>query len=185
MEKRTHTLVIAFVAIMLSIIAVCLAICRIEPITIDWMGILVGILSTLTVVLISWQIYTLFDIRKIRKEVEAERLHVIYESERNSLISSMSMSDFYYSSLIKEPEEQRIYKYISYRLYAILHASRIGDFATCGANAKVLMESITKETKLRKIEKEYLFETISQIGNNKSIDRFNELVNTIGSIGVY
>jgi len=63
--------ILSVIAIAISIAAICFVLCRIEPITIDWMGMLVGILSMLVVILIGWNIATLVDARGIYKEFES------------------------------------------------------------------------------------------------------------------
>ena len=79
------------------------------------LSIIVMVLSILVVVLITWQIYTLIDIRKIKKEVEAKRQLVFFESNRNMYLSTEALADFYYSLLIKENIENLNFKYLNYR----------------------------------------------------------------------
>lgn len=143
------------------------------------LGITVGILSLLTTILIGWQIFALIDIHKLRKNIDKKREHVIFEAERNALYTSMAMSDLYYSSLVNITEEQRVTKYILYKLYCILHASNLADFITCDATIKFLLETITGATVVRKESKKIICKALQNIQNKNLIDKYEELAEKI------
>lgn len=58
------------VAVIVSIIALIRALTYKEPITTDWLGVLVGILSLLVMLLIGWNIYSAIDFNRIKKDTE-------------------------------------------------------------------------------------------------------------------
>ena len=80
-----------------SVVALVLVFCRIEPIAIDWIGVLVGILSFITMILIGFHVFNYIDFdRKIKNEVrrgvekgKADIRGVLHR--KNALI----MADFY------------------------------------------------------------------------------------------
>lgn len=64
MKKENQSLVLSGVALLFSIVAILVAYFRCEPMTADWMGILVGILSLLVTILIGWQIYSVMQVER-------------------------------------------------------------------------------------------------------------------------
>lgn len=62
--------IIGLVAIIVSIIALIRALTYKEPIITDWLGVLVGILSLLVMLLIGWNIYSVIDFNRIKKDTK-------------------------------------------------------------------------------------------------------------------
>lgn len=64
----------ALVAVGISIVAICISLPTEKPIGIDYMGVLVGILSLLVTILVGWQIWSAISIdKKISERVEEAR----------------------------------------------------------------------------------------------------------------
>lgn len=61
-----------FVSLTLGIAALCISYIRCEPLTIEWMGILVGVLSFLVTIVLGWNIYTYVDMRSEWKSHKQE-----------------------------------------------------------------------------------------------------------------
>lgn len=65
---------LSLVSLLLGIAALCISYIRCEPLTVEWMGVLVGILSFLVTVVLGWNIYTYVDMRSEwkshKKEIE-------------------------------------------------------------------------------------------------------------------
>lgn len=58
------SLTISVISLVVSLISVSCVLLRCEPMTMDWMGMLVGILSLLVTILIGWQIYNVLQVEK-------------------------------------------------------------------------------------------------------------------------
>ena len=58
------SLTISVISLVVSLISVSCVLLRCEPMTMDWMGMLVGILSLLVTILIGWQIYNVLQVSK-------------------------------------------------------------------------------------------------------------------------
>lgn len=56
------------ISILIGLLAFCFAYIRCEPITADWLNILVGVLSFSVTILLGWQVYTLIDLRNIQNK---------------------------------------------------------------------------------------------------------------------
>lgn len=72
-------LILSVLAIGLSIFAVL----RIEPVKLEWLGILVGVLSFITMILIGWQVMSGWELMKKSKEVDGK-----IKAEINALSAS-------------------------------------------------------------------------------------------------
>lgn len=182
MKKENWALGLSIVAMLLSGYAAFVCDKRVEA---DWMGILVGILALLVTVMLGWNIYSLIDIRNLRKEISNERTKAYIESERNVATMFMAISDYYYSILAgkQQPESEKIYKYIFNRVSSILHASRINDFETCRVIVKVLFETIHPENiEMSEKNKQYLFDLLSDVNEPRKIQRFPELLSLLSKI---
>jgi hypothetical protein len=164
------------VAMIVSIVSICIAAYRSPELGFDYQGVLVGILTLLVTVLIGWQIYILFDLRKIREEIDIKRQLVNMESERNMCVSAMSLSDFYYSLLVNEPVKDKEFKYLNYRIAALLHASKIGDIGMCNAIVRALLESVKSELRISKYNKKLLLDILQDIREPKKITDFYALL---------
>lgn len=73
MRKIWNNKVLSVAAFILSVCSCLFVIVRVKPITIDWFGVLVGILSLLVTVLIGWNIYTFIDIKNTEKRLDKFR----------------------------------------------------------------------------------------------------------------
>lgn len=58
-------------SLLVSLVAIFLCIIRCDPFTFDWMGVMIGILSLLTSVLIGWQIFQALEVNKSLKEIHS------------------------------------------------------------------------------------------------------------------
>lgn len=187
MKKENVSLIVSGMAFILSIVAVCIAAYRTPELGFDYQGVIVGVLSLLVTVLIGWNIYTLIDIRELRKDVYTEKVKSYIESEKNTTTLCMGLSDFYYSIMVgkEQPENERIYKYIYYRISSILHASRINDFETCRVISEVLFETIHPESiETSEKNKKCLFDLLSDVNEPRKVPHYAELLSWISLIKV-
>lgn len=129
-------------SVIVSVTALAISIIRCEPMSMDWATFLVTILSALICALIGWQIYTLIDLRKIQKELQATKLHSLLESERNSTITCHAIADYYYSIVVGESPFSNEHYLIYYRVSELFHASNMGDRGMCEAIIRGLNEII-------------------------------------------
>lgn len=78
--KQSTTMIICMATMLVSVAALCISLLRCEPMTADWMGILVGVLSFLVTLVLGWNIYTYVD---MRSEWKAHKTEI--ESKVNEL----------------------------------------------------------------------------------------------------
>ncbi len=188
--KNRHGNAISWTAIIIAVIALCASLFSIEKISAqgtDLIGWLIGILAIMVTTLIGWQIFALMDIRKMQKEVAQNKDAAFYESSRNMAVTTMAISDYFYSTFVgkDQSEKERIYMYIYYRVSSILHASRINDFETCRVVIKVLKETIRPENiLLNESNKKHLFDLLSNVENARLIEDFSALLAWVSSFPV-
>lgn len=72
--KKEFPLIISTLALIISIIALCNAYPR--QLNFDYLGFLIGIIGLLTTILIGWQIYTVIDINRIRKDISTKNANL-------------------------------------------------------------------------------------------------------------
>jgi len=178
---------ISSASLLVSITALCIAAYRTPNLTFDYQGVLVGILAALVTILIGWNIYTLIDIRAIREKMKQDQTIAYIQSENNLSQTYLAISDYFYSTLAKEnqPENERIYKYILYRVSTILHASKIKDIKTCEAVVKALLQTIHPENiQTTAKNKQCLFDLLANVENAREISQFAELLQRLASMKV-
>ena len=72
MKKESWALLLSSVAVLISLVAICVACPHKAELGFDYQGVIVGILSLLVTVLIGWQIYNALEIKKeIKKEIDS------------------------------------------------------------------------------------------------------------------
>ena len=140
MKSRT-TIAICTITMLLSITTLCVSLLRCEPITADWLGILVGVLSFLVTVLLGWQIYALFDIREIQKEVRKNKAEMTLEAHKRLGEAHYALWAFYMNSIENREQDRELLLYACFNsgIAAIHRLSLCGDYQTCGLCTKELI----------------------------------------------
>ena len=170
-------------SITLSIAALCISYFRCEPITMDWMGVIVGVLSFLVTILLGWQIFTLFDIRNIQKEVKRKENKIYLRSEENLAEAHMALWVFYQTNMTEgDVAENSHYGFIQSGIAAIVHFSKCGNYAKAGSIVTTLIRSLPK-LKIQENSDEF-FDTclkslVSAAENPSKIPRFEELLGAL------
>ena len=62
--KTAFLFILSFIAIVLSIVAICVS-CPRSDMSFDYLGLITGILGVLVTVLVGWNIYMVIDFRRI------------------------------------------------------------------------------------------------------------------------
>lgn len=128
-------------AVLLSIAALCVSLVRCEPMTADWMGILVGVLSFLVTILLGWQIYALFDIREIQKEVRKSKAEMTLEAHKRLGEAHYALWAFYLNSIENREHDKELLLYACFNsgVAAIHRLALCEEYQTCGLCTKELI----------------------------------------------
>jgi len=137
------------------------------------LSISVGILSLLVVVLIGWQIYSIFNIRgeikDIRGEVSSAIRRINTESERLSTTVYITIFD----EIRKKNED--VYGYFKYGLLIILHAEGCGEFHLCSSMIQALKESFPVMKSIKNEEKADILSIAAKISESGIKQQFGDL----------
>lgn len=190
-DKINWALCFSVVALILSIIAIVVAVYRSPELGFDYQGVLVGVLSLLVTVLVGLNIYTLVDFRR-KENVIDEKVALIAQSlsniNKSELASSAAMENaiafIYYSLMgLKDPSGLD-FRYIYHNILSLEKLSLLGDIKTCNSVVKMMLETIVHPERISvsKKNKEQLYVWLSKVKDTEQIERFGELVECIAKI---
>lgn len=157
MKKENRALGLSGIAVLIST-ACCFI--RIEPISYDYMGVLIGILSLLVTILIGWNIYTFIDIKGTSQKIDK------FRAEFEGRIKKSSS------------ETQFDVKMEMMRVVPVLIARQQGDLiSSLQFMFKAFHENKNNENLAKMMAREYILQTIMALINNENKNLINHLVN--------
>lgn len=173
------------IAIIVSIIAICIACPHVPELGFDYQGVIVGILALLVTMLIGWNIFSIIDIRKIRDELLTTKVSSVFNAEKNNAITCHAVSDYYYHVLLKSDPLGIEYQFLYYRISELFHVPNIGDTETCNVIVKVLLEIIKSPEDIHILQscKDKLIGLLSMVNEKEKIIKYNELMSVIARLG--
>ena len=98
---------ISVISLIASMVALSISWFRAEPMEIDWMAILVGILALLTSVLIGWQIFSLFNFKKEKDDALKNMSNIANSIDLNRILLAESLFNYF----IAKQEDYEVIKY--------------------------------------------------------------------------
>lgn len=125
------SIITSITALILSVIAVCVAAWRSPDLAFDYQGVIVGVLSLLVTALIGWQIFTLFDIKRLHADIANISYDMWQRSEKNLAEYHTSVTLMYMARDDKS-QQDIINMYLS-GLSAILHLGRLKEYQSASA----------------------------------------------------
>lgn len=182
MEKKC-VIISCVVSAMLSISAVCISLLRCEPITMDWMGVLVGVLSFLVTILLGWQIYTLIDIQKIQKDVKRNKAEANMNMEKRIAEAHCALWLFYQSKIegAQQDKQLLLYACLQSGISAMLHFALCEDYKMAGSccSSLVLLKETIIHTKLERDMVHSQVQVLLSIQNPNKILGYGELLSIL------
>ena len=185
-SKKNSGILLEWMAIVISIVALSVALFRCEPITHEWMGVLVGVLAVLVTVLVGWNIYTFIDISKRAKELALLTVETSLGTERSLALSENAAAGIYSYLLLKEDPLGLEYQILYHRICSILHTSNFNDIETCNMMVKATLEMIVEPSKINMIQscKDRLLLLLTKVKNTDKIVGYSELVEKVAKVNV-
>ena len=148
MKAKDYLLLgIGIVSIVLSLIAICNTYPRTSEFGIDYQGWIVGILSFLVTILIGWQIFSIIDIRGIRKEIYLKENDIYQRSELN--IAEFHLGMFMVYINMWDQGCYNTYELLHHGLLSLAHQSKIGLNESSNQIIALIMERSPKIKKER------------------------------------
>ena len=191
MKKEYSIWVISIVSLLLSVIAVCVAVWRSPELSFDYQGVIVGVLSLLVTVLIGWNIYSVVDFNRkvgiiekksnILQEISAksDKISLINQSETEQCIALI-----YYHLLGFSKHIPLEYEYIYHSAESMLYASMLRNYDLCNSTIEVILSSIKnpEEIVVKNDYKNRLLVLVSRIQTPEKINRFSEFLDFVSRI---
>lgn len=186
--------IITWVTVAVSLIVSIVALCRSLPcmVGMDYMGVIVGILSLLITMLIGWNIYTVVDFNRRKEDLvkQEQILKTLVAQVDNNTTGHAAAAEYSFASiylyLITGSEPLGLeYWYINHTLYTILRYSEIGGIKECNAFIDMLLTTITNPSKI-KVSKERITEflqILNLVRDKDKIEKYTELMRLVSSLG--
>ncbi len=195
--KTKFSLILSSIAIGISIITICLALPRTE-VSIDYLGLITGILGVLVTVLIGWNIYMIIDFRQ-----EKENLKQYFEEQKKSVRSvgndllatyknqlsnvallEKSISDVYARMMNLHQFTPLPFDYIYHALGAIVTASQAENYDACNVWIKEIKLVLTspEQVVMPISSKRQLLKASLQISKSDKIVGLEDVVGLIARI---
>lgn len=175
----------------------CLAMPRTEM-SIDYLGLITGILGVLVTVLIGWNIYMIIDFRQekenLRQYFEEQKksvrsaetsLYVTYKNQlSNGALYEKSIADIYARLMIPKDMASLSYEYFFHVLGAIVTASQAENYDACNTWIKEIKKILTSagQVPMPVSYKQHLVTTLLQICKSDKIVGLEEIVGLIARI---
>lgn len=149
-------------------------------------SVIIACFSFIVVLLLGWNIYSMWDLVRARKALEAAKETVIRSSQMQNTLTMMAISDFYYYQMMDSDPLGVEFKYTYYRVSSMLSASKIKDIDTCNVIVKVILETLThpENIKLTKSSKDNLLTLYLAVEHKEQIVGYNEMLALLNRLGV-
>ncbi|MEG1726053.1 MAG: hypothetical protein RR313_11730 [Anaerovoracaceae bacterium] len=186
MTKTGVATILGIVSLMISVIALCVAVYRTPELSFDYQGVLIGILSLLVTVLIGWQIYTFIDINKRAIELSKLTITASLNTEKSLAISEDGAAGIYYYLLLKEDPLGLEYQFLYHKISSLLHTSNFDDIEACNSIVRTMLEMIVNPSKISMIQscRDKLLILLTKVKSTDKIIGYSELVEKIARVNV-
>jgi hypothetical protein len=176
MKKFTS---LAIFSTVLSIVAILIAWVRCEPITADWMSILVSVLAILVTTLIGWNIRNIIDLKQKEAQIEGEINYIHNKADYNHAITYSFLASI---AVGPQSELEGVRKMLVYGLNAVKIFTNLGIEKECTATIDILCLQL--ENSNVKFDKSLIAELNALIGgipDYTSVEGMLQLQNMINS----
>lgn len=191
--------VLSMVAIILSIVAICVALPRTDM-SFDYLGLITGILGVLVTVLGGWNIYMVIDFKQ-----EKEKLQQYFDEQKTSVrevgndlratfrnqlsqsaLLEKSIADVYSQLMGINKTIPLSFSYLFHLLGAIVSASQAENYEACNIWITEIKQTLTSSGQIVMPTscKNNLIEALMQIDKSDKIRALDEVVNLIAQINV-
>lgn len=187
MKSSLSTVIVALsiLSLVVSIIALCISLPRVNLLNFDYLGLLVGILALLVTTLIGWNIYSLIDVKNIRKEQTAIQLETFVKIQETCAQASHAVADVYYRNLVGAKPLGDDFYLVYYRLSEMCNLAAIGQYQACESIIDTLLQ-IFGNSPYRgfgDMQMKNIWKAVSIIKNQTKINNFGKLLSLIGQMG--
>lgn len=197
--KTAFPFILSFIAIVLSIVAICVS-CPRSDMSFDYLGLITGVLGVLVTVLVGWNIYMIIDFKQEKeklqqyfdeqkKEVRSVGNDVIVTFKNQisqSALLEKNIADVYSQLMGLNKTIPLSFNYLFHLLGAIVSASQAENYDACNIWLAEIQRTLTSPDQIVMPVscKKHLIEALMQIHKSDSIHGLDEVVNLIAQINV-
>lgn len=194
--KTICSYILSSVAIVLSIVAICISLPRTDM-SFDYLGLITGILGMLVTVLVGWNIYMIIDFKQ-----EKEKLQQYFDEQKTEVrsvgndVMATFMSQLSHSSFLERSVADVYaqlmglhgltplsFEYLFHLLGAIVSASQAENYDACNSWIKEINLVLTSSQVAVPVScKQQLMKAMMQISHSEKIKDFEEMVNLLANI---
>lgn len=152
----------------------------------DYIGVIIGVLSLLVTVLMGWNIYSVIDMKYMKKQIEEISVGAFSNLHKNMAISEQTNFMLYHYLLLRKDPLGLEYRLIYHGIASLYHTSMFGDINMCNVIVKGLLECIAHPDQIiiKENKKNEILLLVAGVKNANKIEQFSELVNKIALIRV-
>lgn len=179
MESKWY-IVLLCVTLIISVASLSLSLCRIEPVTLDWLGILVGVLALLTSVLLGWQVFSIINLRgmegqlkkleEISRKGDSQAIGKAYDGIATLYITSLPDRSKTTDELIND----HLYGYLLFTALAMAMQSEAGNYEYCESIIGHLLKMEQDKIKISTGQRNNIFDIAVKISGQSKISNFQD-----------
>lgn len=193
------SVIISSIASILSIVAICMS-CPRTDITLDYLGLVVGILGVLVTVLVGWNIYMIIDFKqekgRLQQYFDEQKKEVrsvgddVVATFRNQIFQSAllekSIADVYSQLMGLNKTVPLSFSFLFHLLGAIVSASQAGNYEACNTWLNEMRKTLTSPSQIVMPEscKKHLIQALMQIHDSDRLQGLDEVIILIAKISV-
>lgn len=186
--KNRVLYVLTIGAVIISIVAIVVAVCRIEPVTAEWMGILIGILGLLTSVLLGWQVFSIINLRgmegklksleEISRKGDSEAIGKAYDGIATLYITSVPDGNKTQDEIISD----HIYGYLLFTALAMVMQSEAGNYGYCESTIGHLLKINRDRFIINERQRDNIFDIAVKVTSNGNIKNYPDYLRWIATL---
>lgn len=186
--KNRVLYILAIGAIIMSIAALVISLCRIEPVTAEWLGVLIGILGLLTSVLLGWQVFSIINLRGM--EGKLKNLEEVSRKGDSEAIGKAydGIATLYITSIPDEKKTQEemisdhIYGYLLFTALAMATQSEAGNYGYCESTIGHLLKIDLEKLHISERQRDNIFDIAVRISSHGNIKNYPDYLRWIATL---
>lgn len=185
MKHYGVVILLLVLSLILGGVALVVSLCRIEPVTADWMGILVGVLGLLTSVLLGWQVFSIINLRGMESKLksieemsrkgDSEAIGKAYDGIATLYITSIPDEN-------KSPDDivsNHLYGYLLFTALAMSTQCEAGNYGYCESTIGHLLTMNLSRLKITQRQHNNLFDIAVKIPAGGNVKNYSDYLRWI------
>lgn len=175
-KKEFFVVWISLTALLLAVIAICIAVWRSPELSFDYQGVITGVLSLLVTVLIGWNIYALYDYKQAYNHIKKDHEQIKVDMKKSFDLLSLKL----YSSIFEQLARDGKYDFLYYQLglLSVMYCVKLDDFQKISIYMNSMCHTIA-DIKLKDYEKNILVGILYKIPDSDKIPKYNYIRDAI------